>query len=151
MVKDVLRSRAPVQEGEAHYRVRGSAKSYAEVSGGPGPGVLRACFAELKDQVFRYALGHEKDLRHRPFGRRVGLSTRSPTRTTQDREDAYPRPARRLRRYLLRLEERLPLADVAWRLSTLTYHLLPLPQVPTERPLAPDLRDLSCGGEEEGR
>jgi hypothetical protein len=45
----------------------------------------------LKVEVFRYALGHEKDLRHRPFGRRVGLSTSSPTRTTQDREDAYPR------------------------------------------------------------
>src|SRR5215217_1532554 len=75
---------------------------------------LRACFAELKVEVLRYALGHEEDLRHRPFGRRMGLSTRPPTRTAQDREDAYPRPARRLRRHLLRLEERLPMADVAW-------------------------------------
>jgi DNA invertase Pin-like site-specific DNA recombinase len=40
---------------------------------------LRACFAELKVEVLLYALGHEKDLRYRPFGRRMGLSTRSPT------------------------------------------------------------------------
>src|SRR5829696_1902545 len=69
-----------------------------------------------------------------------GLSTRSPTRTAQDREDAYPRPARRLRRHLLRLEEWLPLAVVAWRLPALVYRLLPPPQVPPERPLAPGLR-----------
>jgi hypothetical protein len=30
--------------------------------------VLRACFAELKVQVVGYAIGHEKDLRHQPFG-----------------------------------------------------------------------------------
>src|SRR5215208_3437232 len=44
----------------------------------------------------------------------------------KDREDACPRLARRLRRHLLRLEERLPLADVARRLrtpwSTVYYH-----------------------------
>ena len=63
----------------------------------------------------------------------------------------YPCPARRLRRHLLRLEEWLPLAVVAWRLPALAYRLLPLPQVPPERPLAPGLRDPSCGGEEEGK
>src|SRR5215212_5282436 len=87
---------------------------------------LRACFVELKVEVLLYALGHEKDLRYRPFGRRMGLSTRSPTRTAQDREDACPRLARRLRRHLLRLEERLPMADVARRLPALVYRLLPL-------------------------
>ena len=33
---------------------------------------LRTCFAELKAEVLLYALGHEKDLRYRPFGRRMG-------------------------------------------------------------------------------
>ena len=32
---------------------------------GPASKCLRACFAELKVEVFRYALAHEKDLRHR--------------------------------------------------------------------------------------
>src|SRR5215208_5585883 len=109
---------------------------------------LRACFVELTVEVLLYALGHEKDLRYRPFGRRMGLSTRSPTRTAQDREDACPRLARRLRRHLLRLEERLPMADVARRLPALVHGLLSFPEVSLEWALAPYLRDPSCGGEE---
>jgi len=52
-----------------------------------------------------YALGHGKDLRYQPFGRRMGLSTRLPTRTAQDREDACPRLARRLEKYIYHFGE----------------------------------------------
>lgn len=57
--------------------------------------------------------------------------------------------ARRLRRDLLRLEERLSLADVARRLPALAHRLLPLSQIPPERALAPCLRDPSRGAERE--
>lgn len=68
-------------------------ESIRSVSGSPTSSStttrLRACFAELKAEVLLYALGHEKDLRHRPFGRRVGLSTRPPTRTAHALRDIF--------------------------------------------------------------
>jgi hypothetical protein len=59
-----------------------------------------------------YALAHE-DLHYRPLRRRVGLPEESSSGLEVTGQNAYSRPARDLRRDLLRLEKRLPMAASA--------------------------------------
>jgi hypothetical protein len=69
-IEDLIAERDKVV---AHWRAQ--ATHQGEYMGIPPTGNrvnFRACFAELKVEVLLYALGHEKDLRYRPFGRRMG-------------------------------------------------------------------------------
>jgi choline dehydrogenase-like flavoprotein len=74
---------------------------------------LRACFAGLRVGMVVYALAHEKDLHYRPLRRGVDLSEEPSSGLKATDQHACPRLAGGLRRHLLRLEEWLPLADVA--------------------------------------
>src|SRR5215210_1921714 len=79
----------------------------------PANELLRACFAELRVGMVLYALAHEKDLHYRPLRRRVGLPEKPSSGLEVTSEDAYSRPARDLRRDLLRPQKRLSLAASA--------------------------------------
>ncbi len=47
-------------------------------------GALRACFAELKDRIALYSLGHEKELCDRPLGSGMGFPARPSARATEE-------------------------------------------------------------------
>lgn len=112
---------------------------------------LRACFVELRAERILYALVHEKDLSNRSLRRRMGSLEDPPSGLEVAGQTAYPLLVRHLRRDLLCLEEWLPLADVARRLSALVYRLLSLPKVLYERALASDLPGPPRGREGEGQ
>ena len=76
-------------------------------------GDLRACFARLNVEIVLYALRHEKDLLYRSLRRRVDVAEGSPSRCQTAEQAALSLFARDLRRDLLRLEERMPLAASA--------------------------------------